>query len=53
MSVSDRVCTAEAVLEKATYSWVWIVTRCPYCGKRHEHYGGPLEDDPHKSSGIR
>ncbi len=38
--------SACAVLERGTYSWMWVVKACPYCGKKHEHYGGPLDGDP-------
>jgi predicted ester cyclase len=37
-----------AMLERGTYSWMWVVTSCPYCGKTHEHYGGPFDGDPQK-----
>jgi hypothetical protein len=36
----------EAVLVRGQSSWVWVVPRCPYCGRPHAHYGGPLETDP-------
>ncbi len=42
------VLTASAVLERGSYSWIWVVRACPYCGKSHEHYGGALDGDPHK-----
>jgi hypothetical protein len=37
---------AMATLEPGRYSWLWVVQRCPYCGRRHEHYAGPLDQDP-------
>jgi hypothetical protein len=44
---------ADAILERGKYSWVWVVLACPYCGKRHTHYGGPLETDPLRYLGQR
>ncbi len=35
----------QAMLVRGKYSWVWVVRACPYCGKMHEHYGGPLDGD--------
>ena len=37
---------AEVQLERGTYSWIWVVPQCPYCGQSHEHYGGPLDAAP-------
>src|SRR3712207_7951053 len=39
---------AYASLEKGKHSWIWVVRSCPYCGKCHAHYGGPLDGDPHR-----
>ncbi len=39
---------ARAVLEQGKHSWIWVVEACPYCGKAHAHYGGPLDGDPHR-----
>jgi len=39
---------AAAYLEQGRYSWVWVVPQCPYCGHAHEHYAGPLDNDPTK-----
>src|SRR3712207_9309475 len=39
---------AYAVLERGKHSWIWVVRACPYCGKGHAHYGGPLDGDPHR-----
>jgi hypothetical protein len=46
-TASDRKITfASCVLAQGRYSWVWIVPACPYCGKSHDHYAGPLDSDP-------
>lgn len=47
MSQVETIRIADAVLERGRYSWVWVVPTCPYCGRRHEHYGGPLNVDPY------
>ena len=38
---------AAVQLERGTYSWIWVVPQCPYCGQAHEHYAGPLDAAPH------
>lgn len=44
---ADRlVRTARVTLARGRYSWLWIVPHCPYCGKQHDHYAGPLNHDP-------
>ncbi|HEX6290373.1 MAG TPA: hypothetical protein VFZ66_14380 [Herpetosiphonaceae bacterium] len=44
----DRtVLFAPCVLDRGRFSWVWIVPTCPYCGKSHDHYGGPIDGDPY------
>lgn len=45
------VVVARAVLEQGRYSWLWIVRDCPYCGKQHDHFAGPLDGDPQQYSG--
>jgi hypothetical protein len=37
---------AQALLERGQYSWIWVVSSCPYCGKPHDHYGGSLNHPP-------
>jgi hypothetical protein len=37
---------AQAYLERGRYSWIWVVPTCPYCGKPHDHDGGPLNGNP-------
>ncbi len=51
MSQVERIRIAEVVLERGRYSWVWVVPTCPYCGKRHEHYGGARNGDPYRYLG--
>ncbi len=47
-SASDRIIkVAHVVLAGGRYSWVWVVPECPYCGKPHDHYGGPLDGNPY------
>ncbi len=47
-TTADRKITfAPCVLDRGRHSWVWIVPACPYCGKCHDHYAGPLDSDPH------
>jgi hypothetical protein len=38
--------SAQVVLERGRYSWIWVVPRCPYCDTPHDHYGGPLTHPP-------
>jgi hypothetical protein len=38
--------SAQVLLEQGRYSWIWVVPTCPYCGKAHHHYGGPLDRAP-------
>lgn len=42
-----------AILERSRYSWVWIVAVCPYCGKSHHHYAGPLNGNPYRYVNLR
>ncbi len=51
MSQVETILIADAMLERGKYSWIWVVPECPYCRKRHEHYGGALNDDPYKYLG--
>jgi hypothetical protein len=51
VSQVETIRIADASLERGKYSWVWVVPKCPYCGKRHEHYGGALDGDPYKYIG--
>jgi hypothetical protein len=43
--------SARAILEQGQYSWIWVVLACPYCGKPHDHYGGPLDGTPYRYVG--
>ena len=44
--------TAWATLARGKYSWIWIVSACPYCGQLHHHYGGPLDQAPRRTGGV-
>ncbi len=33
--------------------WLWVVRRCPLCGKRHQHGGGHCDADPRALLGHR
>jgi hypothetical protein len=46
-SLNTIVRITQAHLERGRYSWIWVVLRCPYCGKPHDHYAGPLAGDPY------
>ena len=35
-----------ATLKKGKEIWEWTVPCCPFCGKKHTHGGGSIEDDP-------
>ena len=50
--VDYPVVIASAKLERTRYSWVWAVDVCPYCGKAHEHYAGPLDGAPRHPEGY-
>jgi hypothetical protein len=44
---------ALVVLERGRDCWTWRVVRCPFCGRRHTHGGGPFGDDPRRYLGHR
>jgi hypothetical protein len=46
-SLNTIVRITQAHMERGRYSWIWVVLRCPYCGKPHDHYAGPLDGDPY------
>jgi hypothetical protein len=39
-------------LKKTKTNFLWECL-CPYCGKKHTHGGGSIEDDPMKMLGHR
>jgi hypothetical protein len=47
-----NVAKARAVLERGRFSWLWVVAACPYCGKQHDHFAGPLDGDPYQYVGM-
>ncbi len=53
MKLAGRIPIVQAALERTRYSWVWVVTTCPYCGQPHEHYGGSLDTNPDKYLAYR
>jgi len=44
---------AAARLVRHSDGFRWVVDRCPYCGRRHTHGGGPLDGDPRAGLGPR
>jgi hypothetical protein len=44
---------AIARLIRGKSGWSWVVDCCPYCGKKHFHGGGKLDDDPYRFLGHR
>jgi len=44
---------APAVLKPSRGCYLWIVPRCPLCGKQHQHGGGYLTGDPRTLLGHR
>jgi hypothetical protein len=48
-----KALTAPVRLVKGKHGYLWIVDRCPYCSKRHEHSGGALHEEPRRYLGHR
>jgi hypothetical protein len=46
--VGDPHPPAAAILQRGRGCWCWVVARCPICGRRHQHGGGPLGGDPRR-----
>jgi hypothetical protein len=44
---------AYAELKRGRACWLWIIKRCPFCGKLHSHGGGKLDGDPRRLLGSR
>ena len=38
---------------RRTDTYLWIVSICPFCGKRHSHSGGSNQTDPRTTLGRR
>lgn len=51
--IAETYPQAPARLMRGRSCWLWIVPRCPRCGKRHQHGGGPLHGDPRRLLGHR
>ena len=45
------IAVAQVVLRRGRENWLWVVLTCPYCGKQHDHFGGPLDADPQPAAG--
>lgn len=52
-STETLVIAARARLVRGRDCWLWIVPRCPLCGKRHQHGGGHCAADPRALLGHR
>lgn len=50
---NDDLRTATVRLVRGRDCWLWVIDRCPFCGKRHEHGGGELSGDPRRVLGTR
>ncbi len=44
---------AKVRLKKESDVYLWIIDKCPFCGKRHCHGGGSLDGDPRRLLGGR
>jgi 5-methylcytosine-specific restriction endonuclease McrA len=44
---------ARVRLKRGEVCWYWVIDRCPFCGTRHTHGGGPLDGDPRRLLGHR
>ncbi len=44
---------APARLMRGRGRFLWLVPRCPLCGKRHQHGGGHFDADPRALLGQR
>lgn len=44
---------AHCVLKRTPTVNLWVVVRCPYCGKQHTHGAGSPAEDPRRFLGHR
>ena len=49
----QEIRTAECFLINSKPFRLWIVPRCPWCGKRHTHGAGRPQDNPQDFLGHR
>ena len=44
---------APADLVKSKTIWLWVIRKCPFCGKKHTHGGMRVEENPYEALGAR
>lgn len=49
----QEIRTARCFLINSEPFRLWVIPQCPWCGKRHIHGAGRLQDNPHDFLGHR